>query len=74
MGKEPVLDDDGAAVGYVTSAAYGFSVDESIAYAWLPATLAAPGSRVAIQSFGEDFEATVRADPLFDPDMARLRV
>ncbi len=46
MGKEPVLDDDGVAVGYVTSAAYGFSVDESIAYAWVPAALASrvPGS------------------------------
>ena len=35
MGKEPV-EVDGRPAGYVTSAAYGFSVDAPIAYAWLP--------------------------------------
>ena len=34
----------------------------------------APGTRVTVRSFGEDLQATVRADPLFDPEMARLRV
>ena len=36
LGKEPVYV-DGEAVGYVTSAAYGFTVHKPIAYAWLPA-------------------------------------
>jgi glycine cleavage system aminomethyltransferase T len=72
MGKEPVVH-DGDVVGYVTSAAYGYSVDESIAYAWVPAGLATPGTRLAVRSFGVDLEATVHAEPLFDPDMARLR-
>jgi glycine cleavage system aminomethyltransferase T/glycine/D-amino acid oxidase-like deaminating enzyme len=72
MGKEPVVH-DGHVVGYVTSAAYGYSVDESIAYAWVPAALATPGTRLAVRSFGVDLEATVQVEPLFDPDMARLR-
>jgi glycine cleavage system aminomethyltransferase T len=73
MGKEPVLV-DAAGVGYVTSAAYGFRVDAPIASAWLPTAAAIAGRAVAIRYFGEPVPAIVAADPLFDPDMARLRV
>ncbi|HYH92068.1 MAG TPA: glycine cleavage T C-terminal barrel domain-containing protein, partial [Candidatus Saccharimonadales bacterium] len=72
MGKEPVIADD-RAVGYVTSAAYGYTVDASIAYAWLPSALATPGTVVHVRSFGMDLEATVRTEPLYDPEMSRLR-
>ena len=34
-----------ARVGYVTSAAYGYTIGKGIAYAWLPAELAVPGTR-----------------------------
>jgi len=57
----------------VTSGAYGYSVDSSIAYAWLPAALATPGVRVEVESFGELIPATVREEPLFDREMVRLR-
>jgi glycine cleavage system aminomethyltransferase T len=72
MGKEPVTV-DGSAVGYVTSAAFGYSVGSSIAYAWVPTRAAAVGTRVAVRYFGEDLAATVSAEPLFDPGMERLR-
>ena len=72
MGREPIRA-DGAAVGYVTSAAFGYTVGRSIAYGWLPADVARPGTPVEIDSFGERLPATVVADPLFDPEMARLR-
>ncbi|MEY2227174.1 FAD-dependent oxidoreductase, partial [Streptomyces sp. BF23-30] len=36
MGKEPVYDGD-RPVGYVTSAAYGYTIGKGVAYAWLPA-------------------------------------
>ena len=72
MGKEPVRI-GGGPVGYVTSAAYGYSVERSIAYAWLPATAAAPGARVEIEYFGERLPAQVADEPLFDSAMARLR-
>jgi glycine cleavage system aminomethyltransferase T len=72
MGKEPVYL-DGHPVGYVTSAAYGYSVGAPIAYAWLPAAAAVPGTPVAIEYFGERVPATVAAEPLYDPEMARLR-
>jgi glycine cleavage system aminomethyltransferase T len=72
MGREPVHV-DGRRAGYVTSAGYGYSIDAPIALAWLPAAVARPGQRVTIQYFGEAVPATVGADPLFDPDMVRLR-
>ncbi|MEO8228464.1 MAG: FAD-dependent oxidoreductase [Chloroflexota bacterium] len=72
MGKEPVFA-DGAPAGYVTSAAFGYSVGASIAYAWLPAAAAVPGRRVEIESFGARVPARVAAEPLFDPEMTRLR-
>ncbi|WP_152627656.1 GcvT family protein [Streptacidiphilus melanogenes] len=72
MGKEPVRA-EGAPVGYVTSAAYGYTIGKSIAYAWLPASLAAPGTRVGIEYFGEVLPAVVAKEPLFDPGMARIR-
>jgi dimethylglycine oxidase len=72
MGKEPVHAGD-STVGYVTSAAYGYSLDRSIAYAWLPAELAVAGTAVDIEYFAEKLPATVAQEPLFDPDMARIR-
>ena len=72
MGKEPVFA-DGVPAGYVTSAAFGYSVGRSIAYAWLPAEVAQPGSRVEIEYFGDRLPAVVAAEPLFDHEMARLR-
>ncbi|TDK26569.1 FAD-dependent oxidoreductase [Arthrobacter crusticola] len=71
MGKEPVYV-NGEAAGYVTSAAYGYSIGRPIAYAWLPAAVA-EGDSVEIEYFGERVRATVAAEPLFDPAMERLR-
>ncbi|MGI5134379.1 MULTISPECIES: GcvT family protein [unclassified Streptomyces] len=72
MGKEPVYDGDHA-VGYVTSAAYGYTIGKGIAYAWLPARLATTGTAVQIGYFGRRIEAVVAEEPLFDPAMSRLR-
>jgi glycine cleavage system aminomethyltransferase T len=71
LGQEPVYV-DGRAAGYVTSAAFGHTVGAPIAYAWLPAT-ATPGTPVEIEYFGRRIPATVAAEPLVDPEMARIR-
>jgi glycine cleavage system aminomethyltransferase T/glycine/D-amino acid oxidase-like deaminating enzyme len=71
LGKEPVFV-DGVAAGYVTSAAYGYTVGRPIAYAWLPAS-ADIGSSVEIEYFGRRVAATVAAEPLVDPGMERIR-
>ena len=52
LGSEPVRA-GGAPVGRVTSGGYGYSVERSIAYAYLPAALAAPGTGVEVEIFGE---------------------
>ncbi|MEU4254483.1 FAD-dependent oxidoreductase [Amycolatopsis sp. NPDC026612] len=71
LGKEPVFA-DGIAAGYVTSAAYGYTVGRPIAYAWLPASVEIGGS-VEIEYFGRRVAATVAAEPLVDPGMDRIR-
>ncbi|MDX6312991.1 MAG: dimethylglycine oxidase, partial [Streptomyces sp.] len=72
MGKEPVYDGERAA-GYVTSAAYGYTIGKGIAYAWLPSELAVPGRSVEIGYFDQRVRAVVADEPLFDPKMTRLR-
>ncbi|WP_329071783.1 GcvT family protein [Streptomyces sp. NBC_01429] len=72
LGKEPVYV-DGAPVGYVTSAGYGYSIGRTVAYAWLPAADSVPGTAVSVEYFGEKVPATVAREPLFDPEMARIR-
>ncbi|MEU6181821.1 GcvT family protein [Streptomyces coeruleorubidus] len=72
LGKEPVYDGD-RAVGYVTSAAFGYTIGKGIAYAWLPTELATPGTMVHIGYFDQRVEAVVAEEPLFDPAMSRLR-
>ena len=72
MGREPMLVGD-EKVGYATSANYGFAVDRSIAYGYLPVALAKPGQRVDLQYFGVRYAATVAEEPLYDPTNARLK-
>ena len=72
MSGEPVYH-EGRPAGYVTSAAYGYSVGRGIAYAWLPPRLARAGTGVQIEYFGERLEARVAEEPLFDSAMKRMR-
>ncbi|HJZ48908.1 MAG TPA: FAD-dependent oxidoreductase, partial [Roseiflexaceae bacterium] len=72
LGKEPILR-NGAPIGYVSSANYGYSVGKFIAYGYLPIASAAPRTRVDVEYFGERCHATVAEEPLFDREMARLK-
>jgi 4-methylaminobutanoate oxidase (formaldehyde-forming) len=72
LGNEPVRV-DGEIVGRVTTGGYGYTVERSIAYAYLPPALAAPGTAVAIEIFGEWAEGEVAAEPLFDQAGERIR-
>ena len=73
LGKEPILV-GGKAVGYVTSANYGYSVGKHILYGYLPAEHAKPGTQVEVQYFGKRYCATVTEEPLFDPTNSRMKV
>lgn len=74
MGSEPVFNEHGRdPVGFTTSAGYGQSVGASLAYAWLPSHLADEGTKLRVSYFDQRHPATVVADPLFDPEMKRMR-
>jgi glycine cleavage system T protein len=72
VGKEPILDGD-RAIGYVTSAALGASVGQSILYGYLPVERAEIGTALEVYAEGERHGVTVAAEPLFDPRGERLR-
>ena len=63
---------DGDAIGYVQAGNYGYSIDESIAYTYVPTEYAESGTSVQIQCEGEPYDATVRDEPLFDPTRERI--
>jgi glycine cleavage system T protein len=71
LGNEPVRV-DGEIVGRVTSGGYGFSVERSIAYAYLPPD-AVIGTRGEVDVFGEWVGFEVVKEPLWDPAGDRLR-
>jgi dimethylglycine dehydrogenase len=72
IGYESIMK-DGAAVGYVTSGAYGHCIGKSLAAGYVPAAFARDGERFAIDILGEIRAATIRIEPLHDPKGLRLR-
>ena len=72
LGSEPVRV-GGELVGRVTSGGYGYTVERSIAYAYLPAAAAEPGTGVEVEIFGEWIAGSVAEEPLFDPKGERIR-
>jgi 4-methylaminobutanoate oxidase (formaldehyde-forming) len=72
LGSEPVQV-GGELVGRVTSGGYGYSIERSIAYAYLPASSVVPGTAVEVEIFGEWIAGSVAAEPLFDPKGERIR-
>jgi len=63
----------GAVAGRVRSGGYGYTIGKNIALASLPVALAAPGTRVAIESFGRLVPGLVERAPLWDPEGRRVR-
>ena len=63
---------DGAVVGRLRSAAYGFTVERNLAYASLPVAVG-PGERVGVEIFGALVAAEVADDVQYDPDNERVR-
>jgi glycine cleavage system aminomethyltransferase T/glycine/D-amino acid oxidase-like deaminating enzyme len=72
LGNEPVSV-GGEVVGRVTSGGYGYTVEASIAYAYLPPEHAEPGTDVAIDVFGQWIAGRVAREPLYDPAGERVK-
>ncbi len=71
LGNEPVRV-NGMVVGRVTSGGYGYTVERSIAYAYLP-TEVGVGEAVEVDIFGQWVRGEVTREPLFDPAGERAR-
>jgi glycine cleavage system aminomethyltransferase T/glycine/D-amino acid oxidase-like deaminating enzyme len=71
LGNEPVRL-DGDLAGRVTSGGYGFSVERSIGYAYLPPGVEI-GARGEVDVFGEWVGFEVAREPLYDPSGERIR-
>jgi len=71
LGNEPVRI-DGEVAGRVTSGGYGFAVEKSIAYAYLPPSVGV-GGHGEVDVFGEWIGFEVVREPLWDPTGERIR-
>jgi glycine cleavage system aminomethyltransferase T/glycine/D-amino acid oxidase-like deaminating enzyme len=71
LSGRPVLK-DGEAIGYVQAADFGYTIGESIAYTYVPSEYAEAGTDVTVLCEGEEYDATVRDEPLFDPGRDKI--
>ncbi len=72
-GGEPIFATDGTPVGRVSSGAYGFSVDASIALGFVKADHANPNAEFDVAILGKPHRAQLLEYPPFDPNGERLR-
>ncbi len=74
LGKEPIHPaGKDTIISWVAGGGFGYSVNESIAFAYLPVEFAKPGTKLEIQFFGETVGAEVKQMPLWDPKGERIR-
>jgi 4-methylaminobutanoate oxidase (formaldehyde-forming) len=72
FGSEPIRIDN-KIVGRIKSGGQGYTIKKAIAYAYLPIESAEPGTAVDVELFGMWSAGVIAAEPLFDPDNARIR-
>ena len=72
-GGEPIFLPDGKPVGRVTSGAYGYSVDKSLALGFVKEGTVSPGDTVEIFILGKPHRAVLLSEPPFDPKGEKLR-
>lgn len=65
--------DDAAAIGITTSGGYGYSVEKSLAFAYVDEANAAPGTELGILILNDMRKAIVLDGPVFDPKNEELR-
>ena len=70
-GGEPIFLGD-TCVGVTTSGGYGYAVEKSLGFGYVPAEQAQPGSVIDIGILDARCRATVLAEPIYDPANERL--
>jgi dimethylglycine dehydrogenase len=72
LGNEPVYDGE-RIIGVTTGGAYGHTVGQSLAFAYVEPAYAAPESHFEIEILGQRRPARVLAGPAYDPGNERLK-
>lgn len=74
IGNEPIRRHGRDEVlGWVTSGGYGYSVERSIAYGYLPVEFSDAGTELDVEIMGQRIRARVVREPLWDPKGERIR-
>ena len=73
IGGEAVFSPDGTPVGLTTSGGYGFTVEKSLAFAYVDAAYGAAGTALSVLILGDSRQARVLDGPVFDPENVTLR-
>jgi glycine cleavage system aminomethyltransferase T len=73
LGKEPIRTKDGQVIGWVAAGGYGYSIDKSIIFAYLPIEYTKAGTDFEVEFFGEQVSAVVVQSPLWDPKGERIK-
>ena len=63
----PAIDDEGGAIGLVTSATYSPRLEKNIGFVWVPIELAEPGNELTVDSSEGMLNARTAALPFMDP-------
>lgn len=71
-GGEPVFH-EGQVIGLTTSGGYGYTVQKSLAFAYVRPQFIVPGTTFEIEILGERCAAKVLAEAAYDAGNARLR-
>ena len=72
-GGEPIFLTDGTPAGQVSSGAYGYWIEKSLALGYVKSGTAGPGDEVDVAILGRPHRARILKAPPFDPDGSRLR-
>ncbi|ABD55722.1 GcvT family protein [Jannaschia sp. CCS1] len=72
-GTEPVFLPDGTPIGQVSSGGYGYTVEKSLALAYIKAGSVQPGDTLHVAILGRPHTARILPEPPFDPQGLRLR-
>ena len=72
-GGEPIFLPDGTPIGQVSSGAYGYFVEQSLALGYIKAGSAKAGDGVTVAILGRPHDAVLLKQPPFDPEGKRLR-
>jgi len=73
LGGEGVFNSAGDPIGLTTSGGWGFTVERSLAFAYVDEANATAGSEVGVLILGEMQTATVLDGPVYDPSNEMLR-